>query len=114
MSKVFIIEPPRHDIDTSKATEFGDIVYVFLPTSRRCSIWSHVHFGNTVLAQLKELNFNPNVDFICVVGAMTTISIAIIAISQYYDEFNVLLFNSVNDSYTQKRFCKGDWNGTKD
>lgn len=117
MNKVFIIEPPRQNIDVSKAETYGEIVYIFSPTSRRCSVFSHACFGQTVLQRLKELDFDFKADSICIVGAMVTVLTAIIAISQRYDEFNVLLFNSVDDSYVQKRFDKNDWkgcfNGTK-
>ena len=114
MSKVFIIELPRRYVDTSKAEEFGEIVYVFLPTSRRCSVWEHVHFGETVLQRLKELNFNPWTDYVCIVGALVTVTIALITIAQSYDEFNVLLFNSVSGAYVQKRFeRKGQKNETE-
>ncbi len=111
MSKVFIIEPPRQNIDTNKAREYGDIVYVFDHDDRRCSVWSHVNFGNTVLRRLVELGFDPEEDFVCIVGAMVTVLIAVVAVAQHYDEFKVLLFNSVDDSYVQKRFDRNDWKG---
>lgn len=111
MSKIFIIEPPRHNIDVSKAQEYGDIVYVFDHDDRRCSVWSHVNFGNTVLRRLTELDFDPEEDSVCIVGAMVTVLIAVVAIAQHYDEFKVLLFNSVDDSYVQKRFDRNDWKG---
>ena len=114
MSEVFIIEPPRHNIDVSKAAKYGEIIYVFNYSDRRCSVWSHVSFGMTVLQRLKELGFDSKNDFICVVGSMVTVVIAFIAIAQHYDEFNVLLFNSIDDAYVQKRFNRYDWKGSYD
>ena len=110
-SRVFIIEPPRQSIDTSKAERYGDIVYVFGHDDRRCSVWSHVSFGQTVLRRLKELGFDVEADSICVVGAMVTVLIAVVAIAQRYEKFNVLLFNSVNGSYVLKQFDWNDWKG---
>lgn len=114
MSKVFIIEPPRQNIDTSKAKEYGDIIYVFDHDDRRCSVWSHASFGQTVLQRLEELGFDPEKDSICVVGAMITVLIAVVAIAQRYEKFNVLLFNSIDDKYVQKLFNWNDWKGYHD
>lgn len=111
MPKVFIIEPPRNNIDVSDARKFGDIVYVFEVDDRRCGVFRHVLFGQTILQRLELHKFDPETDYVCVVGAMLTVSIAIITIAQYYDAFNVLLFNSVDDSYVEKRFDKNDWKG---
>ena len=114
MSKVFIIEPPRNNIDVSDAQKFGDIVYVFDYDDRRCGVWQHVLFGQTILQRLESLGFDPESDYVCVTGAMVTVTIAIITIAQYYDEFNTLLFNSVNNCYVGKRFKKSDWKGLND
>lgn len=111
MPKVFIIERPRSNIDVSDALKFGDIVYVFDCNDRRCGVWQITLFGQTVLRRLEFLKFDPKTDYVCVTGAMLTVSIAIIAIAQCYDEFNALLFNSVNNCYVEKRFRKNDWKG---
>ena len=114
MSKVFIIEPPRQNIDVSKAEQYGDIVYIFNHNDRRCSVWSHVDFGKTILQRLKELDFNVHEDSICVVGTMITIAITIVAVAQHFDAFSLLLFNSTTDSYVLKQFDKNDWKGCCD
>ena len=110
-SRVFIIEPPRQNIDTSKAKQYGDIVYIFGHDDRRCSVWSHVSFGQTVLQRLEELNFDVEKDFVCIVGAMVTVLIAIVAVAQCYEKFSVLLFNRVDGSYVLKQFDWNDWKG---
>lgn len=107
MIKVFIIEHPRNNIDVSKAANFGEIVYLFGKEDRRCSAWDHKRFGRRVLGRLKELNYNPEEDFICVVGAMLVIINSIIAIAQSQETFKLLLFNSIEDDYVSKLFKKG-------
>jgi len=114
MPKVFIIEHPRNNVDISDAQKFGDIVCIFERDDRRCGVFHHAEFGRTILRRLEELGFDPDVDFICVVGAMLTVVTAIIAVSQYYDKFNALLFNSVNGSYVEKQFNENDWKGLRD
>jgi len=108
-NRVFIVELPRTSLDVSTAKQFGDITYVFETSMRRCSVFKHDEFGNSVLEQLSAMNFDPISDYICAVGAMLPVMIALVAIAQTYDEFNVLLFNSVNGAYVNKRFNKGDW-----
>ena len=114
MSKVFIIERPRNNIDVSDARKFGDIVYVFDHDDRRCGVWQITLFGQTILRRLESLGFDPESDYVCVTGAMVTVLIAIVAVAQRYDEFNALLFNAVNNCYVEKRFRKNDWKGLDD
>ena len=111
MSKVFIIEPPRHQLDISKAKRFGEIVYVFEPNDRRCGVFETERFGNSVLKVLIEKNFNVEEDVICIVGAMLTVIIAVIAIAQQHDSFNLLMYNSVTSDYVKVMFNKSDWKG---
>jgi len=105
--KVFIIEHPRNNIDVSKAKDFGQIVYLFDKDDRRCSAWDHKKFGRTVLGRLKELDYNPEEDYICIVGAVLIIINSIIAIAQNHETFTVLLFNSIEGVYIPKLFKKG-------
>jgi len=105
-NKVFILEPVRQSLDVSKAEAYGEIIYIFRSESRRCSVWDHQSFSAAVLSELKILKFNPKTDFICIVGAMLTVTIAVIAITQRYKEFNALLFNSVSSNYVHRKFVR--------
>ncbi len=109
MPKIFIIERPRNNIDVSKAREYGDIIYIFNSQDRRPSAWEHVQFGRMALQRLKELNFDNETDFICIVGTMLIVSVVIIAVAQHHSIFNILLFNCVTSRYEQKRFSTIDW-----
>ena len=106
MSKVFILEPVRSKLDVSKAREYGEIIYIFQRDARRCSVWDHKNFSLTVLRRLKALGYNYKTDFICVVGAILTVTIAIIALTQKYEEFNALFFNSVSGDYVKRNFVR--------
>jgi len=109
MPKVFVIESLRRSVDLSKADSFGEIVYVFPRGFRRCGVFRHIEFGQTVLNRLHDLGFNSDEDFICIVGSMITVSIALVAIAQTHDVFKVLLFNSSDEMYIEKRFDSNDW-----
>lgn len=104
--KVFIIEHPRHRVDVSVAEAFGEIVYVFGPNDRRCSVFAHERFGALILDILKKHNFDQDHDSVCVVGAVVMLATAITTIAQNYDKLNLLLFNSVDNSYVKKCFIK--------
>jgi len=110
-SRVFVIERPRNQIDVSKAEEYGDIVYVFDNENRRCSAWMHVEYGRMILRRLEACRFDSKIDFVCVAGAMLTVTIYVIVVAQYYDEFKVLFFDSRDDRYLQKTFNRNDWKG---
>ena len=106
---VFIVEPLKADIDVSKASRHGDVIYLFDINARRCSVFQHDKFGRAVLARLRDVKFDPQVDCVCVVGAILTLAVSISAIAQSYDEFDLLLFNSVEGNYVRRRFRKTDW-----
>jgi len=106
MSKVFIIEPLRRDLDITAASDFGEIQYVIEPGERRCSPFQHVEFSALILNRLQALNFKPDVDKICIVGTMLTIAVSLIAIAQAHSEFNILLFNSSMNEYVEKQIRK--------
>ncbi len=110
-SRVFVIEHPRNRIDVSKAEEYGNIVYIFDNKERRCTAWLHVEYGQTILRRLKTYHFDPKIDFVCIVGAMLTITVYIIVVAQYYSEFKALLFDSRDNRYVQKKFDRNDWAG---
>jgi len=109
MPKVFVIEVLRRCVDISKANDFGDVTYIFPKDTRRCGVFRHVEFGQTVLNRLHDLDFNNDEDFICIVGTMVSVVISLVAVAQVYGEFNVLLFNSSDDMYVKKRFNSNDW-----
>jgi hypothetical protein len=109
MSRVFIIEQPRSNIDISRAEQFGELVYLFDSNARRCSVFHHHDFGRAILEQLVAANFDYKDDYVCIVGSMLTVAVALIAIAQSFDTFKALLFNSVESEYVERRFDKSSW-----
>jgi|AntAceMinimDraft_18_1070375.scaffolds.fasta_scaffold87182_2 hypothetical protein len=111
MPKVFIIEEPRRYIDVSSAEKFGEIIYLFKPMQRRVGVFDHPRYGRAVLQQLLIHNYDPLVDYLCIVGSLVTVSVALIPISQSFDKFKMLLFNSSNSEYIEKFMDKSVWKG---
>ena len=105
MSKVFIIEhTSKEGIDVSTASSFGDIVYVFQRGERHVSAFKHADFGCTVINRLKSLNFNPERDYMCCTGSMIAIVVVFIALAKTFPVLRVLMFNSVDNVYVERRF----------
>ena len=104
MANVYIVEHPRNNIDVSKAKAFGNIKYLFDNDDRRCSAWDTELFGQTILKRLHELKYKSSEDCICIVGAMLIVVNSVVAISQHYKAFNLLLFNSVENKYVLKTY----------
>jgi len=108
MCRVFVVEHPKPNLDINSAEEFGELTFIFEPNDRRCSAFHHVSFGRAILDKLESLNYNPNEDYICIVGSILVVSIAMITIAQAYPSFKALLFNSIDSCYVEKQFTKGE------
>lgn len=108
-SRVFLFEPTKANIDLSTALTFGEIVYIFSPGERRCSVFNSTSYCKSVIDKLKQSKFDKDNDYLCAVGSIISVTTAIIAISQVYDNFNLLLFNSLESSYVARQFDKNIW-----
>lgn len=105
MSKVFIIEhTSKEGIDVSTASSFGDIVYLFSRSERHASAFKHAEFGWAIIKRLKELNFDPNRDYVCCTGSVIALVVAFIALAKVYPVLRILMFNSVDGVYVERRF----------
>ena len=109
-NRVFVIEPPRNELDINKASTFGNIAYLFDRDIRRHSVFKSKAFGADLLQRLEAVQYNPDQDYICIAGSMVTVCVSVIVIAQRYDAFTVLLFNSINDAYEARRFDCSDLN----
>lgn len=105
MNRVFIIEhSSKEGIDVTSATTFGEIVYVFPRNERHASAFRHVEFGRAVVKRLRDADFNPERDYVCCTGSMVTIGVAFIALAKAFRVLRVLMFNSFDNVYVERRF----------
>ena len=107
--RVFLIEIPRRPLDTSGAAEFGDIVLIFGPEDRRCSIFDAAEFGNQVLVRLDEMQFNPEHDWLCVAGSMVTTVLVTAAALARYRRLRLLLYNATLGHYVERPITIEEW-----
>ena len=109
MRRVFLIEQPRSHIDLAKASEFGELTYVFNRDDRRDSVFSCNGFVGSALKSLKQLNFDPHVDVFCIAGSMVPITISASAILCVYGRLDVLLYNARDEEYILRSLEPDVW-----
>lgn len=94
-ARVFVIERPRRH-DVLSASKFGELVSVMdnegLPKSD-CG------YGEGVLAKLKGLDFDPDVDYIVLAGPVTTLVIGISHVFREYEKIRALYWDSESKSF---------------
>jgi len=108
MSRVFLLEEPDY-IDISKAKAYGETVFVFDRTTRRCSIFDSEQFGNAVLSRLRELKFSPTQDAFCVTGRIVPLMISAAAMVAYYGKVTMLFYNTSAEAYVERTLDRDAW-----
>lgn len=99
MSRVFILEPPKNNIDISRASEFGEIEFIFATGERRPSVFDTDVYSKQVLKILDEKNFEPGCDCFCVVGSFIKLITAVAAMIHKFKSINVLFYNALENEY---------------
>jgi hypothetical protein len=87
-------------LDVSKASEFGDIIYIY---ARRSDIPSPLtsRFAADVVRRLLNQSFSPGHDFFVVTGGLTFIAAAVAAVVAEYGEIRTLCWDSLE---TERRY----------
>lgn len=105
-ANAYLLEHTTHD--TTKASEYGDVRYVFPADYSRPSIWNSAAFGTTLVRRLERLDYRPDRDYLVLSGSTLTLNVAIAAISQHWGPFNALAFNSRTARYEPIRLGELD------
>lgn len=102
MTRVFVVEQPRANIDISKAEAFGAITYIFAPDDRRCSVFQADDYAREIAERLHVLGFDPLHDLVCIAGSMVPVAIALAKMGAIYDMLRVLLFSARENGYVER------------
>lgn len=106
MSRVFLLERPRRQMDTTSAEAYGEVHYLFDDRDRRASVLNSEMYVSDVIAQLKTHGFNAMCDYFCIAGGVLNISEAMIALTLYAinqdTQLKLLVFNSSTDLYEER------------
>lgn len=102
-TRVFLLTPPRQDLDIQSAANYGEVTYVYEHGGNRPSIFKVEEFMDKFLADIAARGFDSKVDMFCIAGQMNGVAIAFAALCCAYDELNVLMFSSSSSSYEKLR-----------
>ncbi len=109
MPRVFIVEEPKANIDITKAERFGELVFVFDPHDRRCSVFDCQQFGENVLKQLDTHDFSPEEDYLCIVGSMITVMMMLLAASARWPIIRTLFYSANEGQYVSRVIDTERW-----
>lgn len=109
MSKVFVLEPPKANIDVTKAERYGEVVYVFERDTRRPSVFQSTSFGEAVIRRLAELGYDPVTDYLAVAGSIVPVVIALMACIVQHHTVNVLFWHAGETTYVRRRIDADSW-----
>ena len=90
-SRCFLVEAT--DLDVSSASKFGELQVVFPSERWRPSVFLP-DYAEALVARLREVDYDPEVDFVVVAGRQLPLAVAMAAIGATYGKFRVLAFNA--------------------
>lgn len=106
MARVFIIETPC--VNVEKAKRYGELV-ILLPESvdqPRVSALNSDYYAGLVIEALEKHEFNPKEDYLCLVGAMGVVAVAIAAMAVRWKSIRCLIFNASRSEYVLRTLGK--------
>ena len=88
-----------------KAEIFGEIIYI-------SNTWFNIFSIDTMIqrinSKLKEIEYNPLDDLICLTGSAQKVALFLAAIASRHTEFIVLIFDNKTNDYKQRVFKNDD------
>lgn len=110
MSRVFLVEVPRGNIDTASARNFGELTYIFEPDQRRSRVFDVDAYARDVLASLTALEFDPDRDYFALTGPVLPVNLSLYTILRRWGRVQVLMFVSTDSKYVSRTLTlvKGD------
>ena len=111
--RVFILEPVRPNrkhIDTSSASEFGEVNYLLPPDLVFSSVFEPGDYIEDILDRLDKVEFNTEEDAFLIAGSMLNIALAMSALTVYAEghPIQLLMYNAVASKYELRRMPTED------
>ena len=106
MSKVILLEPTSLVLKEAKI--FGELVYI---STFKFNIFSIDTMAQRINNKLKEIEYNPMDDLICLTGSAQKVALFLAAIASRHTEFIVLIFDSKTGRYKQRVFKNDNTSG---
>jgi hypothetical protein len=98
MNRVFVTEKPIQDI--SVATKFGTIEYLL--TVGHKSTWKTDKLTALFLQKLDSANYDPDSDYVLVVGSSILLTTLVAAIASEYGALKVLCYHTTSSQYVER------------
>lgn len=99
MSKVIVLEPTS--LVLKEAETFGELVYI---SNVKFNIFNIDEMTQRINKKLKEIEYRPLDDLICLTGSAQKVALFLSAIASRYPEFIVLIFDNRTNKYKQRVF----------
>ena len=99
MCRVFLFEETHLDI--SKLKDFGQVTYVFHTAEGRRPLRDE-KLEDQIISQLTRFRFDPDKDYVAIVGQVLTVAIFVSAVVSTYRTVNALCFDANESSYYER------------
>lgn len=114
--KVFILESPKRvALKDEDLSPYGEAVLVFKDDeANRPSVFDPNKFSACTLGRLQELGYNPEDDFLVVLGSMIGVSLLIAAALNKYGSIRILLFSAITGAYVPRVLSVQEMQGVQE
>ena len=96
-AQVIALEVSKYNLDG--AEKYGELMYIFPPDDPRPSVWTNQYRLAIERALRTDLEFDPALDYILLVGQILPLAILINILSSKYRTFKALVFNATTREY---------------
>jgi 3-mercaptopyruvate sulfurtransferase SseA len=97
MSRIFIVEYPRHDI--ADLERLGRVFEIWPPGTSRPSVWDTDRLTEETIRKFNRLGFKPEEDALAYVGSGVLVATTLAALVGHYGRVQVVLFDNKNQKY---------------
>lgn len=99
--RVYLFEETEFPI--TGCSIYGDVQYICPKAVARPAVMQTNELTDMILQFLTDNNYDKDKDYFVVVGGLQTNTIAVAAIANEFGQFNALLYDRHNRSYTSRR-----------
>ena len=103
MHRVFLIEDT--DLDISGLREYGTLTYLFNDSENRRSFQDE-KLDEQIISQFSRANFDPDKDYIAIVGKLIPVTITMTAVVSTYGCVKALAFDARTSQYVERELGK--------
>ncbi len=100
MARVFLPEQSK-DFNLKDASRYGDIAFL---SDHRLNPFNPIQLAEDFVRSLKQVNFDPNKDYICMTGKTLILSVMFAVVCSRHKKFNILIFDARNSTYAERIF----------